>query len=320
VSEDTRDTGTKILDYIALGLLLAPPAVVCEMAVRGEHIDLVQAAIATAACWVAGGLVVWASHNWKSWQSEIPNAVPYLAAAEEKFWVKGLIVAAAMGGALALSSTLSHTPAPPRAPEPITLPSTAIASGKIIWDFDQLGSSPNFLLISKYPNDDIRIMGFTAHGRNQAREPITDLSGFIRSDLTNEEKPILIIAEPELEEKQPGLPPNVTFNVPTPPEDTNGIPGFAEFSISTYGKVFATELDGIPASKFVRDFGPFTLFLKYDGVVYQRHFSADQIDEQISRAQKGTITPHVTRKPTAKPVPILPPGLTPSDNGTQTPK
>ena len=112
MSEDARpsDTGTKILDYIALGLLLAPPAVVVKMAIKGEPIDWRKTAIATIACWLGGSIAVWASHNWKSWQSVIPKAIPYFVAAESKFWVKGAIVATAMGGALALSSILSPTP------------------------------------------------------------------------------------------------------------------------------------------------------------------------------------------------------------------
>jgi hypothetical protein len=110
--DDTKpsDTGTKTLDYIALGLLLAPPAVVVEMAIKGDNIDWRKTVIATAVCWILGGVFVWASHRWKSWRSAIPKAMPYLAAAENKFWVKGAIVAAAMGGALALSSILSNGP------------------------------------------------------------------------------------------------------------------------------------------------------------------------------------------------------------------
>src|SRR5208283_471830 len=97
-TKPSDSTGTKILDYIALGLLLAPPAVVVEMAIKGENINWRTTVIATVACWVFGGVFVWASHSWKSWRSAIPKALPYLASAENKFWVKGLIVAAAMGG------------------------------------------------------------------------------------------------------------------------------------------------------------------------------------------------------------------------------
>jgi hypothetical protein len=179
--------------------------------------------------------------------------------------------------------------------------------GRIAWRFDQPGGS-QFLIMTKFNNEDVRIVGFTAHGRNQSSEPITDFSGVIRSDLTNEEKPILLIAQPDPAEVQPELPPNVTAPVPTPTEETYGIPGFAEFDIATYNKGGVTDTDGTAATSFLRNFGPFTLILKYDGASHERHFSKEQIEEQIAlmKRQGGgqDILPHVTRKPGAKPVPI----------------
>jgi hypothetical protein len=108
VAESHKDRpGTKTLDYIGLGLLLAPPTVVFEMYMRSDSIDWKKVAIATPVCWIAGGLVVWASHGWQSWKSSDWRIVPYLRAAESRFWVKALIVLAFMGFALALSSFLS---------------------------------------------------------------------------------------------------------------------------------------------------------------------------------------------------------------------
>jgi hypothetical protein len=101
--------GTKTLDYIALGLLLAPPAVVLDMYLKDHPINWRKVAIATPVCWVAGGLAIVSSHRWQSWRSANTKVLPYLVAAENKFWVKGLIIAAAMGFALALSSVLSDS-------------------------------------------------------------------------------------------------------------------------------------------------------------------------------------------------------------------
>jgi hypothetical protein len=100
--------GTKMLDYIALGLLLAPPAVVFEMYVKGESIDWWRTAIATPVCWVAGGISVLASHGWQSWRSKNTRVLPFLIATESSFWGKAVIVAASIGLALALSSFLSN--------------------------------------------------------------------------------------------------------------------------------------------------------------------------------------------------------------------
>jgi hypothetical protein len=101
--------GTKTLDYIALGLLLAPPAVVFEMYTKGEPIDWLRLAIATPICWVAGGLVVWGSNVWQSWPPATGWRIfPSLVAAENKLWGKAAIIAVCMVGALVLSSFLSN--------------------------------------------------------------------------------------------------------------------------------------------------------------------------------------------------------------------
>jgi hypothetical protein len=51
--------GTKTLDYIALGLLLAPPTVVVDMYLKGDHsINWQKTAITAVICWVAGALVL----------------------------------------------------------------------------------------------------------------------------------------------------------------------------------------------------------------------------------------------------------------------
>jgi hypothetical protein len=113
-NEPKERPGTKTLDYIALGLLLAPPAVVLDMYLKDLPINWRKITIAAPVCWLAGGLAVLASHGWQSWRSADRSVLPYLVAAENKFWVKGLIVAAAMGFALASSSILSdRTPSGP---------------------------------------------------------------------------------------------------------------------------------------------------------------------------------------------------------------
>jgi hypothetical protein len=105
--------GTKTLDYIALGLLLAPPAVVVEMYMKEEPINWRKTAIVTVVCWVAGGLAVLASHGWQSWRSSDWRILPYLISLEGKFWGKAAIIAICIGGALALSSILSNNPSVP---------------------------------------------------------------------------------------------------------------------------------------------------------------------------------------------------------------
>jgi hypothetical protein len=104
--------GTKTLDYIALGLLLAPPAVVVDMYMKGTPIDWRRTAIAAIACWIAGGVAVFASHRWQTWRSESWRLLPLLTTAENRFWGKAIIVAAAIAFSFFLSFLLAPAPPP----------------------------------------------------------------------------------------------------------------------------------------------------------------------------------------------------------------
>ena len=72
--------GTKTLDYLGLGLLLATPAVVVDMYLKGTEIDWRKTAIAAAISWITGGFAVWASHHWQSWRTSDNRVVPLLVA------------------------------------------------------------------------------------------------------------------------------------------------------------------------------------------------------------------------------------------------
>jgi hypothetical protein len=102
--------GTKILDYISLGFILVPPAVGVDMYLKDGRLEWARLIIATVVCWFLGAILVLASHRWQSWREADGRILPFLVAAENKFWVKGLIVASSVGGALALSSFLARPP------------------------------------------------------------------------------------------------------------------------------------------------------------------------------------------------------------------
>lgn len=181
-------------------------------------------------------------------------------------------------------------------------------TGRIVWNFDQqLSGQANFLNLGRLNQDEIRVVGFGAHGKNTSKDPITDFSGYIRSDLTGRKLPIFLVAEVA----DPPNPPNpfIPTNVPTKPEETYGIPGLAEFDIVTHENLIVqTGVDGMLLGNFMRDFGPFTLVLHYDGKTFERQYPLQAIKDSIERFEKQSqpqisTAPRIKRKPDATPPP-----------------
>jgi hypothetical protein len=185
------------------------------------------------------------------------------------------------------------------------------ATGRITWNFDQ-AADHYFLNINRLNDQEFRIVGFQAHGKNTSTDPISEFSGFMRSDRTNEQRPIFLLAQEAASKADPKLPAFIRPPmIPTPPEETFGIPGLADFDIATFDKPFVMSgVDGVPLSQFLRDFGAFTVILKYDGTTVERHFSVEQINAQVALLRKqsepDTNAPRITRTPTAKPVQMFP--------------
>jgi hypothetical protein len=186
---------------------------------------------------------------------------------------------------------------------------TPAAIGDIVWNFEQTANGNGYFLnMQKVTNQEIRVTGFGAHGKSILNAPISHFSGYLRSDLTNAQIPILIVAQDSDEEKakvcvgQPW--------VPTRPEETFGIPPFADFDIVTYEKPFVQPgIDGITLTKFMNDFVPFTIVLEYGGTKFERKFSKAEVENQVTllnRSLSPQSTPRVMRKPNARPAPLTP--------------
>src|ERR1700727_783687 len=82
-------------------------------------------------------------------------------------------------------------------------------------------------------------------------------------------------------------------------------------SLPTKAHSSKTGKDGVPWSQFVRDFGAFTVVLKYDNITVERHFSAEQIKTEVARLESqsrplDTSLPRITRRKNAKPVQMFP--------------
>jgi hypothetical protein len=117
-------------------------------------------------------------------------------------------------------------------------PSTA---GRIAWSFDQPTANYS-LAMSRLNNEEVRIVGFQAHGKNTSPDPITEFTRAMRSDRTNEERPILFLAQETAKE---GAPPfGIPAMVPTLPVETYGIPGLADFDVATHESPFIENRQG----------------------------------------------------------------------------
>ncbi|WP_108516882.1 hypothetical protein [Bradyrhizobium algeriense] len=180
--------------------------------------------------------------------------------------------------------------------------------GNVVWNLEQTARSAGwFLSMNKVGNGEVRVTGFSAHGRNTSSQPIKHFSGYMRSDLTNAQIPIFVLGQDQDEEKL-----KVCFShswIPTLPQETYGIPGYADFDIVTFeNAVTLPGADGVPLAKFMNDFVPFTIFLEYDGTKYERQFTKAEVDKQVEtfvRSINPQSTPRVLRRPSAKP-PVLP--------------
>ncbi len=184
-------------------------------------------------------------------------------------------------------------------------------NGRIVWNLEETASGHGYFLNMQKPADqEPRIVGFGAHGKNISSEPISDFDAYLRSDTTNETLPIYIVAAAS------GVTNACSMAAPTLPKDTLGIPAFADFDIVSYEKPFFLNVlypDAVPLTKFLNEFVPFTLVMKYDGRNYKRHFSKEEVDRQVALLEKlsAPITiPHVVRKqsaPTVAPPPLATP-------------
>jgi hypothetical protein len=126
---------------------------------------------------------------------------------------------------------------------------TPAAIGDIVWNLEQSSQGNGYFLgMTRLNSDEIRVVGFQAHGKSNSAKPIEHFSGFMRSELTNEQIPIYLMAQDAFDPSQkvclvPGW-------IPTLPEETFGIPPFADFDVATYDKsVAAVGKDGMPLTQ-----------------------------------------------------------------------
>ncbi len=195
-------------------------------------------------------------------------------------------------------------------PSFLSLKSSEPDTGQIVWNFEQTARGAGFFLTMQKLTDqpEIRVISFGAKGKNNSNKPISKFSGYLRSEQTNVPIPIYLLAQEPDESKIIACFPHPW--IPTLAEETFGIPAFADFEISTSEKPFIeTGKDGIPLSKFMNDFVPFTIVLEYDGTKYERRFTTEEVKNQVTFLERSFApqsNPRVTRRPNAKPASPLP--------------
>lgn len=225
----------------------------------------------------------------------------------------GLLCSLGLGISIGkLISRSSSIDAPAQTALPTGNGTVGVNMGRIAWSFDDASKGLNYFLgFHRQNQEEVRISGFNAQGRNTTADPITELTGYVRSNVTNEEWPIYVGAQDPSRPDDP-----FSRNIPTLLKETYGIPGFSEFVITTFNKsMFDGGKDGMTLSKFLRDFSSFTLVLEYDGNTYRRLFTEQDIKKQLELFERQTDpsknnAPRIVRRPNATP-PIEPTFLFP---------
>jgi hypothetical protein len=154
------------------------------------------------------------------------------------------------------------------------------------WSFED--SNTYFLGLVGGVGDRTWVKSFQASGQNTSDRSFRRISGYVRSDITNQTFPMFF---------------NVSGSA-VHPQETTGIPPHARFAITVpfpdqFPNFQPPNQSGISAERFLVDFAAFTFVFEYDGQTYERHFSTNEIESLITRfnrAARGSVEPSVRRK------------------------
>ena len=169
--------------------------------------------------------------------------------------------------------------------------------GPVVWNVDDPNTAGFFIGMQQQRGQEIRVLNFQASGRNTSPNAISSVKGYIKSLTTNRELPIYLIVIDTV--------PNIPFQVPVPiaPEETYGIPPYADFLVTTAKVPFPDpQKDGLSVTQFLSDFASFDFVFEYDGRTYKHHFSTEDVKKQfdtfknISSPEKSTTTPRIVKR------------------------
>jgi hypothetical protein len=92
-SDHERHPTTKTLDYLALGVILAPAPEVIAMYLRHEDIDWLRVAISFVASTAIGSLILWFAHGWRQSVGALAALKGRINSADDYFAVRAAIIA-----------------------------------------------------------------------------------------------------------------------------------------------------------------------------------------------------------------------------------
>jgi hypothetical protein len=143
------------------------------------------------------------------------------------------------------------------------------------WDFDQ--TDAYFLGLVGGVGERTWVKSFQANGENISGRSFRVVSGYVRSDITNQTFPLRL---------------NVRGSA-VQPQDTIGIPLRAKFLVTVplpdqFPEPQPPNQSGISAERFLVDFAEFTFIFEYDSERYERHFSTSEIESSITRFNRET--------------------------------
>jgi hypothetical protein len=179
-----------------------------------------------------------------------------------------IVVGVVIGGAMigiglwqqtkaAPTAVAQNTPSPPAASSaiPKLLPDTD--DGIIKW-------SRGYILSASGSSDaPIKIFGFQATGQSESDEFIEPLGGFVRSEITGRQFPIL-----------------VNDNGTLVSSEGYGIPARHQFQIGA-----KLSEAGMSTVEFLRDFGRLTFEFRYGSNVYVKRFSPEELEAEVRRTE-----------------------------------
>lgn len=120
-----------------------------------------------------------------------------------------------------------------------------------------------FLLSAAGNQGGMIIGGIQATGQNESDDFLGPISGFVRSEVTGQQIPMLVDSDKGEEV----------------PLDGYGIPARNQFRVFTK---FGTQLN---ATDFLRDFGRMTFVFQYGDHIYKKHFSPEELEQEIQRTE-----------------------------------